>query len=235
MPPVTSRGVGFGICILAGGLSTRVGMDKALLEVNGAPLYRRAIDTFSPLTDELFFQLRSDQDTIRETIGPLANINEDHLEAGPLGGLISALVHTRHGHLMCIAVDMPHVCPLLHDHFIRTLEQHPDALSMTIRGPEGHVETLCGVYSKELLPHIDSLMKEFHDEGPLPSSSRRDVDPVDRIEGVQYPGIHRVLSTHPEQHRIHYLDMHDFLQRHGLDGSYFANINTLDDLTARCP
>ena len=47
------------IAILAGGQSTRMGQDKAFLEVGGRRVIDRVLDVISPLSDDLFISTNS--------------------------------------------------------------------------------------------------------------------------------------------------------------------------------
>ncbi|HEX2617972.1 MAG TPA: molybdenum cofactor guanylyltransferase, partial [Flavobacteriales bacterium] len=91
--------------VLAGGKSTRMGQDKALLEVNGKPLLVHALDRLRPHVQELL--LIGDP----RKYGKLhaACIADDLQDLGPLGGIVTAMNHAKHDKLLVLACDVPGV------------------------------------------------------------------------------------------------------------------------------
>jgi molybdopterin-guanine dinucleotide biosynthesis protein A len=80
------------ICILAGGLSTRMGRDKARLRLGGKTLLRRV------------------QDVASKTQWPARVIRRDLVaRCGPLGGVYTALQTTPADSVLFLACDMPFV------------------------------------------------------------------------------------------------------------------------------
>ena len=74
--------------LLAGGKSSRMGRDKALLEIDGEPLWRRQLATLRALEPEQLMVSgppRGEGETVADEI-------ED---AGPLGGVAAALPNAR--------------------------------------------------------------------------------------------------------------------------------------------
>ncbi len=91
--------------VLAGGRSSRMGHNKALLEIAGLPLAFRAARLLAPLASPV------------KVIGPphllvahgLAVHADVYPRAGPLGGIASALLHTDSPWSLIIACDMPYL------------------------------------------------------------------------------------------------------------------------------
>jgi len=80
------------ICILAGGLSTRMGRDKARLRLGGKTLLRRV------------------QDVAAQTQWPVRVVRRDLVaRCGPLGGVYTALQTTLADSVVFLACDMPFV------------------------------------------------------------------------------------------------------------------------------
>ena len=101
--------------LLAGGMSSRMGRDKAALTVAGLPLWQHRLDVLRDTAPaELFISGKSD--------GPYAGcgveiIPDDCPASGPLGGIASALRRCGTGWLLVLAVDMPAMTAA----FLRTL------------------------------------------------------------------------------------------------------------------
>lgn len=88
--------------VLAGGRSTRMGQDKALLPLGGIPLVQRAVTKLHTLTSRVFIL------GARPELAPFAPLVSDLREScGPLGGLEAALSCTPCDWTLVLPVDMP--------------------------------------------------------------------------------------------------------------------------------
>jgi molybdopterin-guanine dinucleotide biosynthesis protein A len=86
--------------LLAGGKSTRMGRDKALLEIDGEPLWRRQLATLRRLAPEQLMvsgPSRGEGETVADQIP----------NAGPLAGISAALLKCTAPLLVVLAVDLP--------------------------------------------------------------------------------------------------------------------------------
>jgi len=88
--------------VLAGGKSSRMGRDKALLELAGKPLVLRAVEKLQRVFRGVYI-LGSHWEL--EGCAPL--IRDLHEGCGPLGGIEAALVHSSKTWNLFMAVDMP--------------------------------------------------------------------------------------------------------------------------------
>jgi molybdopterin-guanine dinucleotide biosynthesis protein A len=91
--------------LLAGGESRRMGRDKAMLMIDGVPLWRRQIGVLRELSPAgLFVSGRAAPGWLPDDAVFIA----DPLPAcGPLGGLAATLAAMDATHLVALAVDMP--------------------------------------------------------------------------------------------------------------------------------
>ncbi len=110
--------------VLAGGKSTRMGQDKALLEVDGQPLLLHAIEKLKPHVREL---LVIGEPRKYGNIWP-AILPDEIPGLGPLGGIVTALNAARHDRLLVLAVDVPGVNAQLLERLSRELPDDADAL-----------------------------------------------------------------------------------------------------------
>jgi molybdenum cofactor guanylyltransferase len=128
--------------VLAGGKSSRMGRDKALLEIDGESLIARATRLVnSVLGEPLVIASTSGY----QSLG-LKTVPDDFPGYGPLGGIATALhVSTKPWNLV-IACDLPYLSkPWLEYLIARALKSEADALvPMNVRGPE----PLCAMYHK---------------------------------------------------------------------------------------
>jgi len=88
--------------VLAGGKSSRMGQDKALLELAGRPLALHAVMKLRRVCADI--HILSGR-TELEVFAPL--VRDLHEGCGPLGGIEAALEHSRHDWSLFMPVDMP--------------------------------------------------------------------------------------------------------------------------------
>ncbi|HEX4629929.1 MAG TPA: molybdenum cofactor guanylyltransferase [Chthoniobacterales bacterium] len=91
--------------LLAGGESSRMGRDKATIEVDGRPLWERQLEMLRDLrADKTFVSARSAPSWLPDTVELLV---DDEPSRGPLSGLTKGLTAMQTTHLLVLAVDMP--------------------------------------------------------------------------------------------------------------------------------
>lgn len=137
--------------VLAGGRSTRLGRDKALLEVNGEPLLARAVRILSSVCGEVLVVGPRE----REAVVPGVRVMPDERPGiGPLGGIATALRATRGDRLLAVATDMP----LLNVDLLRYLIELSPGFDVTIPRVDGRTQQLHAVYARTCLSVIDDQL-----------------------------------------------------------------------------
>ena len=141
--------------VLAGGMSTRMGRDKASIEFTpGISQARRTADLLSEVCDSVFLSARGDQ-SLPADVRHLPVIADRHDGIGPVGGMLSAFAHDPTAAWFVVGCDMP----LLEAGDVRELfeKRNPYRLATCFAtpadAPQGHVPA--GGYErtdKELLP-----------------------------------------------------------------------------------
>ncbi len=138
----------FSAGILAGGRSSRMGSNKALLPFRGRPLIRHQIDVLAPLTGDLM--IGANDPGTYEAFG--VRVVPDVLqEPCALTGIHALLAAAAHPFVFVAACDLPF---LNRDLIRHLLAQAGDADAVLPLGPRGP-EPLCAVYSKRCLPEIE--------------------------------------------------------------------------------
>jgi molybdopterin-guanine dinucleotide biosynthesis protein A len=137
------------IAILAGGQSTRMGQDKAFLEVGGRRVIDRVLDVISSLSDDLFISTNSPE--LYHEFG-LRLVPDVYPGKAALGGIFSAIQAARHDRVLVVACDMPFLNQKLLQHLIE-LAPTADVVAPLIDPPQP--ETLHAIYSKACLPAIE--------------------------------------------------------------------------------
>ncbi|HEY1770866.1 MAG TPA: molybdenum cofactor guanylyltransferase [Chthoniobacterales bacterium] len=126
--------------LLAGGKSTRMGRDKAFLEIDGEPLWRRQLATLRAL---LPVELMIAASPRAEWNG--CDVIADEIpNAGPLGGLAAALRKCASPHLVVLAIDLPR----LTTRFLKTLLADCDDRRGVVPRNADHFEPLAAIYPR---------------------------------------------------------------------------------------
>jgi molybdopterin-guanine dinucleotide biosynthesis protein A len=135
--------------ILAGGKSSRMGQDKALLEYEGKFLVQYPIRVFQQLTRDV--RLIGDPERYADIGLPV--IPDCVAPCGPLGGIYTGLKSSPNSCNLFLACDMP----LMRVEFFEALARRlgeSDAALMQL--DNGNVEPLCAIYCSSCLPAIEA-------------------------------------------------------------------------------
>lgn len=129
------------VFVLAGGESSRMGRDKAFLELDGRSLLARALE------------LARAASTAVHIVGPRSKfarfgpvVEDVYPGCGPLGGIYSALLDSSTELNLVLAVDTPFIQPV----FLDYLREQAEAGSAVVTLPRigGRYQTLCAVYRR---------------------------------------------------------------------------------------
>jgi molybdopterin-guanine dinucleotide biosynthesis protein A len=138
--------------VLAGGKSTRMGRDKAALELNGSTLLEHALMTLRSVCCEVAILGK------RGLYSKWAPVYEDiYPECGPLGGIHAALANSRTEYNLIIAVDTPFLQP----EFLSYMAERAVASGAVVITPEiaGYRQPLCTVYARAFLPVAERALR----------------------------------------------------------------------------
>lgn len=133
--------------ILAGGQSSRMGANKALLELEGEPLIQRLARRFTAWFQQVVIVTNTPE--AYDFLG-LPMVGDRVPGLGPLGGLEAGLSASRHEYAFFCAVDMPFVSQAL----IRQMLTLAPGYAIVVPVTGGEFEPMHAVYSKGCLPAI---------------------------------------------------------------------------------
>ena len=139
--------------LLAGGRSTRMGQDKALLRIHGQPLAAQMLAKLRALG------LEATLCGNREDLASFAPVIPDlGVSCGPLGGIDAALQATDTDLNLVLAVDLP-ALPVA---FLRWMIARAarTGAAATIPYAQGRPQPLCAVYHRELAPELRQCIEE---------------------------------------------------------------------------
>jgi FdhD protein len=138
--------------ILAGGESRRMGTNKALLEVDGAPIISRVYKTLARLFREVILVTNNPEEY---RFLPCRKVADIHQGFGAIAGLHSALVNSTFDRTFVAACDMPSLDP---DLISRLCTIDSSAEAVVPINTEGLREPLHAVYTKRALQTIEELI-----------------------------------------------------------------------------
>lgn len=139
--------------VLAGGRSTRLGRDKALLEIAGETLLARAVRTLAGVCGEVLVVAGPER---QDVVPGVRVLPDERPGVGPLGGIATALRALRGERLLAVATDMPLLAPAL----LRLLIDASPGYDVAIPRVGGRTQQLCAVYARSCLPYIDAQLDQ---------------------------------------------------------------------------
>lgn len=139
--------------VLAGGRSSRLGRDKAFIEVHGQSLIQRIVDRLRQLSEEIII-VTNEVEKYEQFEAVV--VDDVYPGKGSLGGIFSGLRRASNSHSIVVACDMPFLnLPLL---------QHMQKLAapydVVIPRVGELTEALHAIYSQRCLPHMERQLQE---------------------------------------------------------------------------
>ncbi len=134
--------------VLAGGRSSRMGRNKALLPLNGKPIIEHVVHAARQVAQRTL--LITNQPEEFAFLG--LDMHPDVIPGiGPIGGIVTALEHCPTAYCLILACDLPFMSPEILHALARHREDHHRAVVLDVgRGPE----PLCGIYARSCLPAV---------------------------------------------------------------------------------
>jgi FdhD protein len=143
----------FSAVLLAGGRSTRMGSDKALMPWQGEPLWQHQLRILQDLEPtELFISARIEQALAAEAV--VLILDPPGIDEGPLGAITRCLRQIQRP-LLVLAIDMP----AMTSEFLqeRLLASFDGVHGLVFSGSHGY-ETLAALYTPSMLPLLDEAL-----------------------------------------------------------------------------
>jgi molybdopterin-guanine dinucleotide biosynthesis protein A len=139
--------------VTAGGKSSRMGSDKAWLELDGATMIARVVAALRPVTESV---------TIIANRPEYARLNlpvvaDTHAGVGPLEAIRTALANSRQPRVVLAGCDLPFVTPQL---FTYLLHVSGEAQAVVPLDDGGRLAPLCAIYSTVALEAVTGLIAQ---------------------------------------------------------------------------
>jgi molybdopterin-guanine dinucleotide biosynthesis protein A len=178
--------------VLAGGASSRMGIDKALLRYHGEPQVRRLAAMMEEVAGPAYVSVRRSQlgepalQGLRLLCDPVENI-------GPLAGLLAAFAHEPACAWLVVAVDLPWISRATLERLLAARD--PACFATAYRIPStGLPEPVCAIYEPKIIPVLERARdRRRYSLMLLRDVPIRLVEPADgrELQGVNEPGEYR--------------------------------------------
>ena len=136
------------VAILAGGHSSRMGTNKALVRVGGRTIAERIVEQVRPLTEELILVTNTPEVYAWLDLPMFGDLIPDK---GPLGGLYTALSGVRNDCALVVSCDQPFLNAELLRYLIWLREGYDVVVPLA---PDGYPQSMHAVYRKTCLGPI---------------------------------------------------------------------------------
>ncbi|MCA9957040.1 MAG: molybdenum cofactor guanylyltransferase [Anaerolineales bacterium] len=168
------------VAIMAGGQSSRMGMDKSFVLFEGQPMIEVVIDAVAGLGDETLLITNKPDEYAHLNLPMVSDVYPNH---GSLGGIFTAVHAASHPHTLVVACDMPWLNRPLLEYMI-ALRESADVI---VPRWEKYPEPLHAIYSKACLNPIEAKLKEkrlkitgFFGEVDVQFVDREEIERFDR-------------------------------------------------------
>jgi molybdopterin-guanine dinucleotide biosynthesis protein A len=140
--------------VLAGGRSTRMGQDKALLQLAGRSLLEIALETLRALPLAAAPRIVAVRSDLSSHAAVIADLQPG---CGPLSGIETALAASARPLNVFLPVDLP----LLPPHFLLWMLRRAEITGAAVTVPRmnGRPQPLCAVYHRDLLSPITASLR----------------------------------------------------------------------------
>ena len=141
---------GCSLVILAGGLSRRMGHDKATLPVGRATLIEHLARRLARVVDETIIAGGS----VVPPVEGARIVHDPRPGLGPLAGMLAGLTAAKERYVWVVGCDLPDVEPALGG-LLRSLTGEYEAV---VPRPDQEPEGVCALYLRALAPRIETLL-----------------------------------------------------------------------------
>ena len=147
--------------ILTGGKSSRMGQDKAALEIGGQSLLNRAIVHLKDFAQEIHLSIAHDASPsefeVQRSEFDVHLLPDLEPSPGPLGGLQAAFHHDPESSWLVLAIDLPRIG---NSELSQIVMSHDSSKDVTcfLNPLDNHPEPLCALYSPSAGPKLQAVI-----------------------------------------------------------------------------
>ncbi len=137
--------------ILAGGASSRMKTEKAFLKFENSDFIQQAANLMCSVFKEVIIITNTPD---KYKFLNLLIFEDIYKKKGPLAGIHSALSNSNTDRIFIIPCDMPFISAK----FINSIIDYPTKLPVVICKTKNFIHAQIGIYSKEILPLIETIL-----------------------------------------------------------------------------
>ncbi len=182
--------------VLAGGKSTRMGADKAFLELDGRTLLERALELARSVTADVHIVGPRDK---FEAFAPV--VEDVYQNRGPLAGIHAALASSKAELNLMLGVDLPLLTPAL----LRFLADKAEESGAEVTVPRiaGGYHPLCAVYRRDFAALAQSALEQGRNkiDALFAETSTRVLDEAELSQFAFSAGLFENLNTRQDWER----------------------------------
>ncbi len=142
------------VVVLAGGRSSRMGVDKALVPFQGKPLVAHVVDAVRPHFDEVLVATGAPE---RFAFLGVDIVRDRVCDEGPMMAVASALARATYETVFVLPCDVPRFPAALLRDVLRRARGEADIV-VPVHPDTGHLEPLFAVYRRRVLPLLDRAL-----------------------------------------------------------------------------
>ena len=143
--------------VLAGGKGKRLGMDKALLNIDGSMVIDRILTILRGIFPLILLVVQGDDSPLGAEADLQVKVVADIIPGkGPLVGIYTALENSPAPYVFIMACDMPYPSPVL----IRCMLAAAPGGEAVVPRHGDYIEPLFAVYSRDILDRIRARIEE---------------------------------------------------------------------------
>jgi len=159
--------------ILAGGKSSRMGQNKALMRIGDKTLIEYVYDIINAFTPEIIISSNTEDYSFLNC----KTIPDIYQNIGPIAGIYSSLKNSKYHKNIVISCDTPFVSSAI----ISELIKASNGYDITISKSNNFIEPLIGIYNKNILENLeDSISKKKYSIQKFIYSSNHKIIDIDK-------------------------------------------------------
>jgi len=139
--------------ILAGGKSSRMGVNKSFLKLGNQTIIERIVELMKSIFTEVII-ITNTPDEYKFLKLPL--YEDIYKWKGPLAGIHSALTHSQTEKIFVLSCDVP----LMSKEMIEYIANYKTDKGIIITRAAGYLQPLVGTYGKSILPEAEEILKK---------------------------------------------------------------------------
>ena len=176
--------------VLAGGKSTRMGTDKALLELAGRPLIEHMLELAGSVCSQVCVVGEPGKFSRWAPV-----IHDQYAGQGPLAGIQAALTHSETNMNLILGVDLPFLEAAFLSYLIS--QSRTSGGVVTVPVADGFAQTLCAVYRREFAELAGRALRRGQNkvDAIFPQTSVRQLFDEELAKAGFGPGMFRNVNT----------------------------------------